>query len=74
MPSLTLAVTNPQWARIKTAFTISEMDGTVLVPDAAAMRDWIFRQIRARVLQYELGQASTAVETAKRAELEAEGW
>ena len=71
MPNLPLNVTHAQGVRIREAFKNPET-GEPATPDDISQ--WIMRQIRDRVLRYELGKVSADAEAAKRAELIAEGW
>ena len=70
MPDVTLRFSRAQWASIEAAFAGEEGK----VPTSADMRNWLLRQVRARVLRHQVGQRTTQAETEKRSELAAEGW
>lgn len=72
MPDLKITVTTAQATRARKAFSFLNEDGTNA--SDAQIQTWILRQVRAKVLQAELGDAGGAAEATQRAVLEAEGW
>ena len=74
MPDITLTVTTAQATRIAAAMAFLNEIPNPPPATAAQIKTWLMRQLKAQVLRYELGLASSVAEIAKRQELNAEGW
>ena len=74
MPDITLTVTAAQETRIATALAFLNEVPSPPPATAAQVKAWLMRQLKAQVLRYELGLASSVAEATKRTELKTEGW
>ena len=74
MPDITLTVTAAQATRIAAALAFLNEISNPPPATAAQVKTWLMRQLKAEVLRYELGLASSVAEATKRTELTTEGW